>query len=327
MSSPPERPRPLVGIVVLNYRNFADTVACLRSLANATYPRIETIVVDNDSRNDSLAQIRQGLGWRPADGAVLAEAEIGAGARLPGTRFFVQAAGNRGYAAGNNLGLRLALARGCDYVLVLNNDTEVHPDFLEPLVAYAEAHPELAGVGPKILNPAGRVDSHCARRRPDLGFYFFSTGIGRKLWPGNPWRRRHFYEGEYAFDRPMEVDVLSGSCMLLRRAALEQVGLFDETTFLYQEELILHEKFRARGWRQAIVPESVIVHKGGQSTLREMPAHIRKAARASLLYYLKHYRHCGWPTRLAIVGILSAPRRMFGRGRTRPVIQESGGRP
>ncbi|NCD23122.1 MAG: glycosyltransferase family 2 protein [Spartobacteria bacterium] len=322
---PPSAPQ--VAVVVLNYRNFADTVACLRSLAAVPYPCLETIVVDNDSRNDSLARIRAELGWNPADCPTVEEAELVRAAALPGSRFFVQAARNRGYAAGNNLGLRLALARDCDYALVLNNDTEVRPDFLEPLVAHAEAHPELAGVGPKILNPAGRVESHCARRRPDLGFYIFSTGIGRKLWPGNPWRRRHFYEGEYAFDRPREVDVLSGSCMLLRRAALEQVGLFDEATFLYQEELILHEKFRARGWRQAIVPQSVIMHKGGQATLREMPAHIRKAARASLLYYLKQYRRYGWPTRLAIVGILSAPRRLFGRGRTQPAIPESGGRP
>ncbi|MGD9613399.1 MAG: glycosyltransferase family 2 protein [Kiritimatiellia bacterium] len=327
MSPPPERPLPKVGVVVLNYRNFADTVACLRSLANATYPRIETIVVDNDSRNDSLAQIRAGLGWNLADCPAVDEAELDRGASLPGSRFFVQAAGNRGYAAGNNLGLRLALARGCDYVLVLNNDTEVRPDFLEPLVAHAEAHPELAGVGPKILNPAGRVESHCARRRPELGFYFMSTGIGRKLWPNNPWRRRHFYAGEYAYDRPKDVDVLSGSCMLLRREALEQVGLFDETTFLYQEELILHEKFRAQGWRQAIVPVSAIVHKGGQSTLREQPAHIRKAAQDSLLYYLAHYRHYGWLTRLAIVGVVSAPRRLFGRGRTQAVIPEPEGRP
>ncbi len=318
---------PKIGVVVLNYRNYADTVACLRSLAGATYPRIETVVVDNDSRNDSLAQIRAGLGWNPADCPTVDEAELARGAALPGTRFFVQAARNRGYAAGNNLGLRLALARGCGYALVLNNDTEVRPDFLEPLVAHAEAHPELAGVGPKILNPAGRVEPHCARRRPDLGFYFFSTGIGRKLWPGNPWRRRHFYEGEYAFDRPMEVDVLSGSCMLLRRVALEQVGLFDETTFLYQEELILHEKFRARGWRQAIVPASVIVHKGGQATLRELPAHIRKSAQDSLLYYLKHYRRYGWFTRQAILGVVGAPRRLFGRGRTRALIQDSGGQP
>ena len=324
-SFPPSAPK--VAVVVLNYRNFADTAACLRSLARVAYPRLETIVVDNDSRNDSLARIRADLGWNPAECSTVEEAELAAESRQAGSVFLVQAARNRGYAAGNNLGLRLALARGCDYALVLNNDTEVRPDFLEPLVAHAEAHPELAGVGPKILNPAGRVEGHCARRRPDLGFYFFSTGIGRKLWPGNPWRRRHFYEGEYAFDRPMEVDVLSGSCMLLRRAALEQVGLFDETTFLYQEELILHEKLRARGWRQAIVPQSVIVHKGGQSTMREMPAHIRQAARASLLYYLAHYRHYGWLTRTAIVGMLSAPRRLFGRGRSRPAIPESGGRP
>ena len=306
---------PKVGVVVLNYRNYADTVACLRSLAAATYPLIETFVVDNDSRNDSLPQIRVGLGWNPSDGPTVEEADLARGASLPGTRFFVQASANRGYAAGNNLGIRLALARGCDYVLVLNNDTEVHPDFLEPLVAYAEAHPDFGAVGPKILNVEGHVEPHGARRRPDLGFYFFSTGIGRKAWPNNPWYRRHYYVGEYAYEGPKEVDLLSGSCMLIRSAALEQVGLFDENTFLYQEELILHEKFRARGWRQAIVPEGVIVHKGGQSTLREMPAHIRKAARESLRYYLEHYRHFGWFTRLAIGWVAGGLPRLFRRER------------
>ena len=304
---------PKVGVVVLNYRNYADTVACLRTLAAVTYPTIETFVVDNDSRNDSLLQIRAGLGWSSADCPTVAEAELDRGAALPGSRFSVQASANRGYAAGNNLGIRMALARGCDYVLVLNNDTEVRPDFLEPLVAYAEAHPDFGAVGPKIVNAEGGVDLHCARRRPDLGFYFFSTGIGRKAWPNNPWSRRHYYKGEYAFDLPKEVDLLSGSCMLLRRAALAQVGLFDEATFLYQEELILHEKFRTRGWRQAIVPESVVMHKGGQATLREMPAPIRKAARESLRYYLEHYRHFGRFTCLAIEWLAGGLPRFFRR--------------
>ena len=316
MNLPARDSMPKVGVVVLNYRNFADTIACLRSLAGATYPRIETFVVDNDSQNDSLLQIRAGLGWSSADCPTVIEAELDRGASLPGPRFSVQASANRGYAAGNNLGIRVALARACDYVLVLNNDTEVHPDFLEPLVDYAEAHPDFGAVGPKILNAEGGVDLHCARRRPDLGFYFFSTGIGRKAWPDNPWSRRHYYKGEYAYDRPKEVDLLSGSCLLLRRAALEQVGLFDEATFLYQEELILHEKFRARGWRQAIVPAGVVMHKGGQATLREMPAPIRKAARESLRYYLGHYRHFGRFTCLAIEWIAGGLPRFFRRERS-----------
>lgn len=302
-----ERPVPQVGIVVLNYRNFVDTVACLRSLAQATYPRVETIVVDNDSLNDSLLRVTQELKSRRVACAQLDEGEISECSQFRESVLLVQASANRGYAAGNNLGIRVALARGCDYVLILNNDTEVQPDFLEPLVAYAEAHPELGAVGPKILNVEGGVEPTCARRRPELLLYFFGAGIGKRMWPNNPWRRRHFYQGEYSYDSPKEVDVLSGSCMLIKRAFFAQVGLLDENTFLFQEELILHEKMRGAGWRQAIVPDGVIIHKGGQSTHRELPAHIRQASRESLRYYLKAYRHVGWLTRVVIVWLVGGP--------------------
>ena len=293
MTAAVDKSVPQVGIVVLNYRNFADTCACLRSLEAATYPRTFVVVVDNDSRNDSLARLRENLAERRTTCDFVEERELETAGRLRERILLVQASGNRGYAAGNNLGIRAALARDCEYVLVLNNDTEVAPGFLEPLVAHAEAHPHLGAVGPKVVDPAGRIESSCARRRPELLYYFFGDGFLRRLFPGNRWRRRHFYEGEYAYDRPREVDVLSGSCMLVRAAAFREIGLLDENTFLYLEEFILHEKLRAAGWGQAIVPASVVVHKGGQSAKKAVPARIRQAKRESRRYYLSRYRHCG----------------------------------
>ena len=287
------QPVPLVGIVVLNYRNWADTLACLQSLAAATYLRTFVAVVDNDSQNDSLGHIGAGLARRQAACDVVAERDLKTAGRLRERILLVQAAGNRGYAAGNNLGIRAALARGCEYVLILNNDTEVAPGFLEPLVAHAAAHPRLGAVGPKIVDPAGRVERSCARRRPDLLYYFFGDGFLRRLFPRNRWRRRHFYEGEYAYDRPREVDVLSGSCLLVKAAVFREIGLLDENTFLYLEEFILHEKMRAAGWGSAIVPASVVVHKGGQSAKKAVPERIRQAKQESRRYYLSRYRHCG----------------------------------
>ena len=290
MTTVADNPVPQVGIVVLNYRNWADTVACLRSLAVATYPRTFVVVVDNDSRNDSLAQIRADLAARGVASAAVAESDLARAGAGAAPVLFVQAAANRGYAAGNNLGIRAALARGCDYVLILNNDTEVEPGFLEPLVEYAQAHPRLGATGPKVVDPAGRVEPTCARRRPELLYYFFGDGLLRRLFPRNPWRRRHFYAGEYDYAAPREVDILSGSCFLLKRAVLDDVGLLDENTFLYLEELILHEKMRAAGWRQAIAPASVVVHKGGRSAGQVLPESIRAAKRASRRYYLLRVR-------------------------------------
>ncbi len=293
MNGRAEKPVPQVGIVVLNYRNWADTVACLRSLAAATYPRTFVVVVDNDSGNDSLARIRADLAERGAVCDAVAERDLDAVGERRAPVLLVQASANRGYAAGNNLGIRAALARGCDYVLILNNDTAVEPGFLEPLVEYAETHPRLGATGPKVVAPDGHVEPACARRRPDLLYYFFGDGFLRRLFPRNRWRRRHFYEGEYAYDVPREVDVLSGSCLLVRSAALAQIGLLDENTFLYLEEFILHEKMRAAGWAQAIVPASVVVHKGGCSTGQAVPERIRQAKQESRRYYLTRYRHCG----------------------------------
>ena len=97
-----EQPVPKVGIVVLNYRNFVDTVACLQSLAHATYPRVETIVVDNDSRNNSLQRIGQDLESRGIPCARLDKEEVGGCFHFQESVFLVQASANRGYAAGNN---------------------------------------------------------------------------------------------------------------------------------------------------------------------------------------------------------------------------------
>ena len=168
-----------VGIVVLNYKNYEDTIACLRSLAEITYPNTETIVVDNDSQNDSLEHIHQDLLHRQVAHIAIAESAIDTSSQIPEKTILLQSVSNRGYAAGNNLGIRVALARGADYILILNNDTLVEKDFLEPLVQYAETHERVGAVAPKIVDTKGRIAPTSARRRPTLGHYFFFLGIGQ----------------------------------------------------------------------------------------------------------------------------------------------------
>ncbi len=299
--------RPGVAVVVLNYRNHADTVECLDSLLAATYPGLDLIVVDNDSGNDSLARVAEALRARGQAYTLLGEAGIDGCAAGPEPVLLVQAAVNRGYAAGNNLGIRCALARGADYVLILNNDTLVEPGFLEPLVAYTDAHADVMAAGPKLVQPDGRIDRSCARRRPSMLFYILGVGAAGMLWPGNRWRKRHLYEGEYAFDVPRSVDLLSGACMLIKRSLFDAIGLLDETTFLYFEELILHEKIRVLGGRQVIVPASVVVHKGGMATGAVDPALLRETGRDSLRYYLRRYRHCSRLTTWAVLASLRVP--------------------
>jgi GT2 family glycosyltransferase len=281
-----------VSIIILNYKNYHDTIACLHSLAEVTYLNAEIVVVDNDSQNDSLKYIYNDLKHSGICSAFIDEGAIGISSEIKENIILVQSANNRGYAAGNNLGIRVALAREAEFVLILNNDTLVEKDFLEPLVKYAEAHKEVGAIGPKVLDVNGNIDHTCARRRPTLISYFFRLGIGRKLFPDNRWIRQHIYKDEYDFQYPFAVDILSGCCMMIKSSVFEKVGLLDENTFLYLEEFIIHEKISNISLISVINPYSIIVHKHGGSTSKISQRSVNKAEKESLKYYLKYYRSC-----------------------------------
>ena len=275
---------------MLNYKNYGDTIECLRSLLGIDYREREIIVVDNDSQNDSLEHI---VGFLAEIGVPVYRVDEDApesATERDEAVYAVQSSSNRGYAAGNNVGIRVALARDAAYVLILNNDTVVDPDFLGPLVQYLEAHPMVAAAGPLLLDPDRQIGRYSARRRPRPGDLFFTLGLGRKLFPKNRWLRSLTYEGEYDFDHPREVDVLSGSCMLVRSRALRDMGLLDEGTFLFEEEYIFHERLRAAGLASAIVPRSTVVHKHSQSTLKTPRARLQAILEDSQKYYWTRYR-------------------------------------
>jgi GT2 family glycosyltransferase len=177
----------------------------------------------------------------------------------------------------------------------------VEPGFLEPLVAYGESNEHIGALGPKVLTDKGGIDRNCARRRLTYGDLFFHGGIGRRLFPDNRWMRRHFYYGEYTFNQPKEVEVLSGACMLIKSSVFRKLGLLDENTFLYMEEFILHEKLRTAGLVTTIVPSSRVIHKQGQSTSSYLPEAAFNSSLESLRYYLSHYRGCSQITTALLI--------------------------
>lgn len=295
-----------ISIVVLNYTNWQDTVECIESVLGATYRPIRLIVVDNDSKNDSLEHIAACLTSRSCDYVSLSQFQSESGEFLDCSIVLIQATENKGYAYGNNIGLRWALRAGDKYALILNNDTLVHKDFLEPLVEFLEIHSTAAMAGPKVVKPNGEIDITCARRRPDFWDYLFRVGFLGRLRRNNYWFRRHHYFGEYDFQKPKEVAVISGSCMLLRMETLEISGLLDEATFLFAEEFILHEKFRRLQMKTHIIPESCIIHKGAQSTGTSLSPLMQRSFLESHRHYLRAYR--GYPSWL--VWVLLANRRL-----------------
>ena len=270
--------QPLVFIVVLNYRNYADTIRCVESLEALHYDNYRIVIMDNGSGNESEAELRRAF---------------------PQHRV-VQTGANLGYAGGNNVGIRQALEADARYVMLLNNDTVADPDFLAALVDYAERNAAAGLLTPRIVGADGRLDPFCTRRRPSLMEIFWNDGIGHWIAPVTSWRVRHFYQGELEGSQPAEVEVISGASMFLRREMIDEVGLLDEGTFLFYEEFILHEKLRDTKFQTWIVPAARITHFN-QGSMKQ--AHVAPifANLKSLDFYLQKYRGVAAPLRWLIV--------------------------
>jgi hypothetical protein len=221
-----------VTIVVLNWNRADDTVECLASLHAADLQGASILVVDNGSRDGSLQAIR---------------------ARSPGTRT-LGLPENRGYAGGNNAGIRAALADGAAGVLLLNNDTRVAPDFLPPLLEVMNAGPRRAAV----CSAVHRLD------RPELLDVAYSEV---RYWERDVVQLRGVNclpsEG---FDRCQQVEVAVGCSLLMSAEALREVGLFDEAYFAYHEDVDWALRAHRAGWELFYQPFSRIYHRGSAST-------------------------------------------------------------
>lgn len=220
MNSPPK-----VSCVVLNWNGWQDTVDCLTALKESTYPNVNLIVVDNGSTNDSVARIR---GAHP-------------------DAFLVESKKNLGFAGGNNIGIRHALAHGADFVWLLNNDTKPTPDALSALVTKALTN-----------NKIGAVASIC---------HYADSPSSVEAWAGARVNLWIGYGRNSTMPRSDEwFDSLNGTSVLISRAAFEDVGLLDEGFFLYWEDTEFCLRLRKKGWYLAAAPDSHVLHKVNAST-------------------------------------------------------------
>jgi len=222
---------PRVLIIVLCYNGVNLTLACLESLGRISYPDADVLVVDNASSDGTPAKVR----------AAFPQAEL------------IETGVNGGFAAGNNVGLRRALERGYDYALLLNNDTEVAPDFLDLLVTAAEADPHIGAVGPLI----------CYYERPEV---IWSAG-GLIDWRNGTSSMRGIGErdaGQYA--APAQVDFVTGCALLCRRAALQRAGLLDERFFMYGEDFDICARLALAGWKLQVGEDLLARHEAQRAS-------------------------------------------------------------
>lgn len=253
-----------LAIVIVSYNSRNDLEAVLRSLTDPP-PVVdhEIVVVDNASTDTTLSYVRE---------------------RWPGIRL-VAAEVNLGFSKANNLGIR---STASDLVLLLNPDTIVPPGVIDRLVSTIDARPDVAIVGPRIVD---------ARGRAELSF-------GTMMTPWTELRQKALVRGndhgvppftvivDRMTRRTREVDWVSGACLLIRRADLEAVGGFDERFFMYTEDVDLCASVRGRGRSVLFSAESEVVHLRGRSARSAVRATQDAYRRSQIAFYAKH--HPGW---------------------------------
>jgi N-acetylglucosaminyl-diphospho-decaprenol L-rhamnosyltransferase len=223
---------PDVSVVIVTYNALPWLERCLESVRG-----VQTVVVDNDSTDGTIAFVRE---------------------RFPEVRVVEQE--NRGLAAGWNVGLAETAGR---YVLLLNSDAWLAEGALERLGEFADAQPKAAVVGPRLRYPDGRLQ-RSVRGFPTLWRLATEYFFLRKLAPRSR-ALNSFYGGGFGHDEVHEVDFLLGACLLVRRAAVDEVGAADESFFLFSEEVDWCYRFRRAGWKVVFFPGAEAFHVGGAS--------------------------------------------------------------
>lgn len=271
-SGSPERPT--LAVVVVAYRSDAELEAFLPSVASGSAERMAIVVADN----------------LPAEGRAEAIAS------RHGARYLPMRA-NLGYGGAVNAAIR-ELPAEIEWVLVSNPDVRIAPGAIDELRRLAAADARIGSAGPCVLNEDGSVYPS-ARAVPSIG-----SGIGHALfsrvWSGNPWTAR-YHNGE-DYSRVRDAGWLSGSCVLVRRAAFDEIGGFDEGYFMYFEDVDLGYRFGRAGYRNVFDPAASVTHLGGRSTATESAAMLRAHHRSAERFLAKRYDGpVRWPLRIALL--------------------------
>jgi GT2 family glycosyltransferase len=253
---------PKVSIITLTWNSYEVTRDCLLSLKKLDYPNFEIIVVDNGSTDGSQEQLDR-------DFSDMRQ---------------IRNATNLGFSAGNNVAIRDALARNTDYVLLLNNDTIVSPNFLGELVAVAESDPKIALLSPKIyyFEPPDKI--------------WYAGGV-KKPMRGLPKHLGMHQRDDADTGATREATFLTGCALLIKAPVIRQIGLLDEIFFLGFEDADWSVRARQAGFKGVYVPAATIWHRDGYATRKNLGWAGRDfhTIRNRILFARKHLERRHWP--------------------------------
>jgi N-acetylglucosaminyl-diphospho-decaprenol L-rhamnosyltransferase len=246
---------PDLSIVLVCWNNKDYLQPCLRSLYDSGLrSTFDVVVVDNGSTDGSQEMLRLNF------------PEV----------LIIQNDHNVGLGKASNQGIVVTRGR---YVLLLNNDTIVNSPSLDAMVQFLDEHPEAGAVGGQLLNSDGTVQS-CYNNFPTLHEEFLiATRLGERLWP--------CYPANVNDTHVRSVDWMGSACLMLRRAALDKVGLLDEEYFIYGDEADLQYRLKKAGWQVFYLPHATTIHYGGRSMTRW--GRRKMVYRGHMLFFQKNY--------------------------------------
>jgi GT2 family glycosyltransferase len=232
---------PNVSVIIVNWKTPELLARCLDSIGkDSGSSTFELIVVDNDSQDGSVEMLRQ---------------------RYPQVIVRENPA-NVGFSKACNQVIPQAHGQ---YILLLNPDTVVVDDAISNLARFMDSHPDCGAVGPKVLNPDGTLQLACRRAFPTPQAAFYRVTYLSRLFPNNPTFSK--YNLSWADpDQELEVDALSGSCMMVRRQVVDEVGLLDEDIFMFGEDIDWCWRIKQAKWKVFYTPVSVVYHVHGASS-------------------------------------------------------------
>ncbi len=242
-----------LSVIIVNWNTKDLLCQCIDSLAH-TVKKIDTeiFVVDNGSTDGSIGAVRE---------------------KFPGVKM-IENPVNLGFAKANNQALSISKGR---YLLLLNPDTHVKDEAIPQMLSFMNAHAEAGVVGAQLLNSDGSKQNSIANF-PSLATELVNKSLLRWLFP------EKFPGKETDYPGPVEVDSVIGACMLVRREAMEQVGLLDEEFFLFLEETDWCSRMKKAGWKIYHIPQAEVLHFQGKSAEAEK-------GKARIEYYRSRYHY------------------------------------
>jgi len=245
-----------LSVVIVNYNVCNYLTACIDSVAKGLEGiEAEVFVVDNNSTDNSVEVVSRDYPWV----------------------HLIYNIENLGFSKANNIAIRQSAG---EYVLLLNPDTVVEQDTLHHVITFMDEHPEAGAAGVKMHNADGSLAPESRRAVPT------PLVAARKMLGFT----KRYYMSHLSWDVPGQIQVVSGAFFMIRRKALEQVGLLDEDFFMYGEDIDLSYRLLKGGWQNWYLPYSIIHYKG-QSTQKSDFRYVHVFYQAMLIFFRKHYSH------------------------------------